>query len=191
MVSLSKGSSVSLAKTDGSKLEKVTMGLGWDVKKKKGLFGGLSDGGSIDLDASAIMFDSGSNVVDIVYFGAKRSKDGSIFHTGDNLTGEGDGDDEQIKVDLTKVASNVQSIVFTVNSFTGQTFDKIENAKCRLLDEREVEFATYNLSDSGSHTAQIMAKVSREGSGWKMTAIGEKANGRTAQQLAGAAAAHA
>ena len=190
MVSLSKGSSVSLAKDDGSKLDRVTMGLGWDVRKSGG-FLGFGGGGDIDLDASAILFDAGRNVVDIVYFGARRSKDGSIYHTGDNLTGAGDGDDEQIKVDLTKVASNVQSIVFTVNSFRGDTFDRIENAKCRLLDERDREFATFDLSDSGPHTALVMAKVAREGGGWRMTAIGEKANGRTAQQIANVAAPHA
>lgn len=189
MVSLSKGGSVSLAKNDGSKLGKVTMGLGWDVRKSRGFFGG--GGGDIDLDASAILFDGSANVVDIVYFGSRRSKDGSIYHTGDNLTGAGDGDDEQIQVDLTKVAANVQSIVFTVNSFRGDTFDKIENAKCRLLDERDAEFATFDLSDSGPHTALIMAKVTRDSGGWKMTAIGEKANGRTAQQIASVAAPHA
>jgi tellurium resistance protein TerZ len=192
MVKLTKGAGVSLSK-DGRDLAKVTMGLGWDQRVEKRFmgFGGSAKPKGIDLDASAILFDASANVVDIVYFGAKRSKDGSIQHTGDNVTGEGEGDDEQIRVDLSRVDQRVQSIVFTVSSFQNDTFDKIENAKCRLLDDKDVEFASYDLSNSGSHTAQIMAKVTREGSGWRMTAIGETAMGRTAQQLAGVAARHA
>jgi tellurium resistance protein TerZ len=187
-VSLTKGGSVSLEK-NGQSLTKSTMGLGWDVAKSKGFFGG--GGGSIDLDASAIVFDESKNVLDIVYFGARRSKDGSIYHTGDNLTGAGDGDDEQIQIDLSKVTQAGKTIVLTVNSFQGQTFDKVENAFCRILDDKDVEFARYDLSQSGSHTAQIMAKLVREGTGWKMVAIGEAANGRTAADLVRVAAAYA
>ncbi len=137
-ISLQKGQKISLSKESGGSLSKVIMGLGWDAKKSgggllKGLFGG---GGSdaIDLDASCILFDDNNKAVDTVYFGHLKSKDGSIVHTGDNRTGAGDGDDEQIIVDLDKVPANVKSLVFTVNSFTGQTFDSVENAYCRLVD---------------------------------------------------------
>jgi tellurium resistance protein TerZ len=182
-VSLSKGQKVSLVKRDGGTLTRVRMGLGWDAVKKKGLFGGLKSQ-SIDLDASALLFDATGNLVDQVWFQQLRSKDGAVQHTGDNLTGVGEGDDESIRVDLVALPSSVSTIVFTVNSFTGQDFSQIENAFCRLIDESsESETARYDLSGSGRHNAQIMAKVSREGSGWTMTALGIAASGRTFRDL--------
>jgi len=181
-VSLSKGQVVSLSKTGGGTLTRVRMGLGWDAVKKKGLFGSRAQ--SIDLDASALLFDSAGKLVDQVWFKQLRSKDGSVQHTGDNLTGAGEGDDESIKVDLSQVPANVTTLVFTVNSFTGQDFSQIENAFCRLIDEAdEREIARYELTGSGRHTAQIMAKVSRDGQGWSMTAIGNPASGRTFHDL--------
>lgn len=187
MVSLTKGQSVSLEKRGGGALTKVVMGLGWDVAKKKGFLGGLIGGGSggdVDLDASCVMFDSGRQLVDTVWFRQLTSNDGSVVHTGDNRTGAGDGDDEQIKVDLTRVPANVHTLVFVVNSFTGESFAKIENATCRIVDETTgTETARYDLSGSGPHTAQVMAKITRDGAGWKMTAIGEVASGRTFNDL--------
>jgi tellurium resistance protein TerZ len=182
-VSLSKGQKVSLAKRDGGSLTRVRMGLGWDAVKKKGLFGGLKNQ-SIDLDASALLFDAAGNLVDQVWFQQLRSKDGAVQHTGDNLTGAGEGDDESIRVDLASLPAAVASIVFTVNSFTGQDFSQIENAFCRLIDETtESEIARYTLSGSGRHNAQIMAKVTRDGAGWSMTALGIPATGRTFRDL--------
>ncbi len=181
-VSLSKGQRVSLQKTGGGTLRQVRMGLGWDAVKKKGLFGSRSQ--SIDLDASALLFDPAGNLVDQVWFRQLRSQDGSVQHTGDNRTGAGDGDDESIRVNLASVPANVSTLVFTVNSFTGQDFSQIENAFCRLVDESdESEIARYTLTGSGSHNAQIMAKVTRDGAGWSMTAIGAPANGRTFRDL--------
>jgi tellurium resistance protein TerZ len=182
-VSLSKGQTVSLAKRDGGTLTRVRMGLGWDAVKKKGLFGG-SKSQSIDLDASALLFDASGQLVDQVWFQQLRSKDGAVQHTGDNLTGAGEGDDESIRVDLSALPPSVASIVFTVNSFTGQDFSQIENAFCRLIDEsNESEIARYDLSGSGRHNAQVMAKVSRDGGGWSMTALGIPAAGRTFRDL--------
>jgi tellurium resistance protein TerZ len=182
-VSLSKGQKVSLAKRDGGSLTRVRMGLGWDAVKKKGLFGGLKNQ-SIDLDASALLFDGSGNLVDQVWFQQLRSKDGAVQHTGDNLTGAGEGDDESIRVDLGALPAAVANVVFTVNSFTGQDFSQIENAFCRLIDETtEAEIARYDLSGSGRHNAQIMAKVTREGAGWSMTALGIPATGRTFRDL--------
>jgi tellurium resistance protein TerZ len=182
-VSLSKGQKVSLAKRDGGSLTRVRMGLGWDAVKKKGLFGGLKNQ-SIDLDASALWFDGSGNLVDQVWFQQLRSKDGAVQHTGDNLTGAGEGDDESIRVDLGALPAAVANVVFTVNSFTGQDFSQIENAFCRLIDETtEAEIARYDLSGSGRHNAQIMAKVTREGAGWSMTALGIPATGRTFRDL--------
>ena len=181
-VSLSKGQKVSLSKAGGGTLTRVRMGLGWDAMKKKGLFGSRAQ--TIDLDASALLFDAGGNLVDQVWFQQLQSKDGSVQHTGDNLTGAGEGDDESIRVDLSRVPDNVTTLVFTVNSFTGQDFSQIENAFCRLVDESdESEIARYDLTGSGRHTAQIMAKVARDGQGWTMTAIGNPATGRTFRDL--------
>jgi tellurium resistance protein TerZ len=181
-VSLSKGQKVSLTKAGGGTLSKVRMGLGWDAMRKKGLFGSRAQ--SIDLDASALLFDASGALVDQVWFQQLKSKDGSVLHTGDNRTGAGDGDDESIKVDLSQVPQRVTTLVFTVNSFTGQDFSQIENAFCRLIDEsNETEIARYDLTGTGSHTAQIMAKVSRDGPGWSMTALGNAASGRTFHEL--------
>jgi tellurium resistance protein TerZ len=189
-VSLSKGQTVSLKKADGGTLTHVRMGLGWDAMKKKGLFGGLKSQ-SIDLDASAVLYDAGKNVVDQVWFRQLKSKDGAVLHSGDNLTGDGEGDDESITVHLDRLPGSVSTIVFLVNSFTGQNFSQIENAFCRLVDETNgQEIARYDLTGSGTHTAQVMASVSRDGSGWSMTAIGAIANGRTFKDLLPAIQAH-
>jgi len=189
-VSLTKGQKISLDKRGGGSLSRVRMGLGWDAVKKKGFFGGLKSQ-AIDLDASAMLYDGRGQLVDAVWFRQLRSKDGSIQHTGDNLTGEGEGDDESIVVDLQRVAPQVAQVVFVVNSFTGQDFSQIENAYCRLVDAtNESEIARYELSGSGRHNAQIMAKVSRNGPGWTMTAIGAIASGRTFQELAPTVTAH-
>ena len=188
-VNLSKGQKLSLTKSSGATLTRVRMGLGWDAMKKKGLFGKKDQ--DIDLDASGLLFDSANNLVDQVWFNQLVSRDGAVQHTGDNRTGAGDGDDESIIVDLTRVPPTVSTIVFTVNSFTGQDFTQIESAFCRLIDEADnSEIARYDLSGSGTHNAQIMAKVTREGAGWAMTAIGASATGRTFDQLVPAVLPH-
>lgn len=187
-VSLAKGQRISLEKEAGTTLDTIVMGLGWDAKKSGGGFlGGLLGGGSaqtIDLDASCVLFDEAKNVLDVVWFRQLRSKDGSIVHTGDNLTGAGAGDDEQIIVRLSKVPATVKTLVFTVNNFTGQSFESVENAFCRIVDKRSgKEIAKYNLSCGGKHTAVVMAKVYRHSGEWKMHALGEYGSGRTVNDL--------
>ncbi len=190
-ISLQKGQGISLTKNDGTSLTKVFLGTGWDVAKSSsggGFFGKLLGGGgggdSIDLDASVIMFDANKQFVDNVYFGQLKSRDGSVVHSGDNLTGEGDGDDEVINVDLTRVPSNVESLVFTISSFRGQTFENVSNAFCRLVDAtNRTEIAKYNLSQQGNYTALIIAKIYRHNGQWKMKAIGETCQGRTLDQM--------
>jgi tellurium resistance protein TerZ len=178
-----KGQRVSLTKSGGKTLVRVRMGLGWDAVKKRGLFGGWKTQ-NIDLDASCLLFNGRGELVDQVWFRQLRSKDGCVVHTGDNLTGAGDGDDESIIVNLAALGHDVTTLVFTVNSFTGQNFSQIENAFCRLLDETNgAELARYELSGSGTHDAQVMAKVTRDGPGWAMTAIGATASGRTFRDL--------
>lgn len=137
----------------------------------------------IDLDASAIMF-ADRQPVDVVFYNHPQSKDGSIQHTGDNRTGHGDGDDESIIVDLTRVSAHVTTIVFVVTSYTGSTFAQVENAFCRLVDERtSAELVRYTLSGGTPCTATVMTKVYRDGTAWKMAAIGEGAQGRTPLDL--------
>ena len=180
-VNLQKGQKISLEKEAGTGLSRVFMGLGWDVAKKGGFFGKLMGGDDeIDLDASCLMFNEEGIAVDAIWFGQLQSKDGSIRHSGDNRTGAGEGDDEVIHVDLARVPANIKNLVFTVNSFRGQTFDSVANAFCRLVDEATgKEVARFNLSSQGSHTGVLMAKVYRHNGEWKMHAIGETSNGRT------------
>lgn len=185
-ITLEKGQKISLSKEAGAGLSRVYMGLGWDAAqtpKRGGFLGALFGGGgsgSIDLDANALLFDSGSELVDVVWFQQLRSKDGSIQHSGDNRTGDGDGDDETIAVNLFNLPANVQTVVFTVNNFTGQDFSQVANAYCRLVNAQgNQEIARYNLSAQGSHSAMIMTALKREGSDWSLTAIGVPSKGRT------------
>ncbi len=175
-VSPTKGQKVTLRKDGGVALTKIRMGLGWDpvaAPKKTGFFGGGGRSGDIDLDASAIMF-AGRNVADVVYYGQLKAKDGSILHQGDNLTGAGEGDDEVVNVDLTRVPANVTAIVFTVTSYRGQTFEQVENAFCRLVDDtNNTELARFTLQGGMPFTGLVMAKVYREGGNWKLQAIGD------------------
>lgn len=182
-VRLTKGGSISLRKADGATLTRIRLGLGWTAAKKRGLFGMKNQ--SIDLDASALMFNRVGELVDQVWFRQLKSKDGSVVHTGDNRVGGGDLDDESIRVDLSRVPSSITALVFTVNSFTGQTFSQIESARVRIVDEATggTEVARYELAGSGPHTAQIMAKVSRSANDWSVTALGIATSGRTFHDL--------
>ncbi len=188
-MSMVKGQRISLEKPGGGELSQVRMGLGWDAVRKKSFFGSREQ--DIDLDASVVMFADGQ-ITDVVYFGQLASQDGSVRHTGDNRTGAGDGDDESIAVDLGRVPVHVTSLVFTVSSFQGQTFDEVENAFCRLVDvSTGLEIARYALTGGGAHTAMIMARVYRHGPAWKMNAIGEPTQGRTFQDMLTSISAHA
>ncbi|TKA00602.1 TerD family protein [Actinacidiphila oryziradicis] len=191
-VNLAKGQQISLTKSDGGTLGRVRMGLGWQAAPRKGFLAKLMGPQEIDLDASAVLF-AGTEPVDVVFFQHLTSDDGSVRHTGDNLVG-GAGlgaDDESIVVDLPHVPAHIDQIVFTVNSFTGQTFTEVQNAFCRLVDETtDQELARYTLTGGGPYTAQIMAKVRRAAGGWQMAAIGEPANGRTFKDLMPAITPH-
>ena len=180
-INLEKGQKINLTKSDGSALNRVFMGLGWDAAT--GIFG--FGGDSIDLDASCAMFDENKVLLDSVSFTQLHSRDGSIRHSGDNLTGAGHGDDEVINVDLTTVPTAVKSIVFTINSYRGQTFDKVKNCFARIVDSVEnKEICIYKLTEKGSHTGMIMAKVYRHNGEWKIAALGIPCNGRTIRDIA-------
>lgn len=180
-INLVKGQKINLQKSDGvTPLKNVNVGLGWDTAT--GLFG--FGGGSIDLDASCAMFDANKNLVDTVWFVHLDSNDRSITHSGDNRTGDGDGDDETIKINLDKVSANVESLVITVSSFTGQTFDKVKNCFARLVDlDSNVEICKYNLDEKGGHTGMIMVKLYRHNGVWKASAIGQSVSSRTIYDL--------
>ncbi|ESQ73965.1 TerD family protein [Asticcacaulis sp. AC402] len=182
-ISLKKNASVSLTKEGGDGLTSITLGVGWDVAS--GLLGGLfGGGGSIDLDASCIAFGANGQVIDTVWFQQLLSRDGSIRHSGDNLTGEGDGDDETISIDLTRLPVEIETLVFTVSSFRGQTFDKVKNAFSRVIDSRaRKELARFDISESGPHTGVVLAYVKRDGGQWTFKAIGERTNARTVKDI--------
>lgn len=188
-VSLSKGQKIDLRK-QAPGLARVRMGLGWDPVKSGLLARLVGGGGAIDLDASCLIYDSGRRLLDTVWFRQLRSRDGSVSHSGDNLTGDGEGDDETIRVDLDRLPAAATALVFTVNSFRGQTFDAVENAVCRLIDEASGrEIARFDLREKGPHTGVIMAVLSKRDGAWTMVAVGKPAGGRTAEDLARDAAA--
>ena len=184
MVSLSKNQTVSLSKQT-STLNKLHFGLGWDPIKKKGFMGKLFGGGSdsIDLDASCILLDQSGNQIDTIWFRKLNSSCGSVVHSGDNRTGEGDGDDEVINVDLTRLPAQVEYLAFTVNSFQGQTFNEVENAFCRVVDQAGKELARYQLAEQGSHTGIVIASLHRNGGLWDFTAHGRPSAGRTIEAM--------
>jgi tellurium resistance protein TerZ len=199
-INLTKGSSINLskvAKDSSTALTNLTLGVGWDVASAKPsgnflgrLFGGSASDSSdsIDLDASAILFDRNKKAVGSVYF--RNLSAPGVKHTGDNLTGDGDGDDEQIRVDLNRLSPEVAHIVFTVSSFRGQTFENVSNAFCRIVNESSPanrkgdEMARVNLSAKGQHTAIILAKLSKNDQGeFTFTSIAEMTNGRIVSDL--------
>jgi tellurium resistance protein TerD len=172
-VSLTKGGNVSLSK-ESPGIEQILVGLGWDVRS--------SDGAAFDLDASCFLVEASGKVPNdkaFIYYNNLKSDDGSVVHTGDNLTGEGEGDDESIKVDLTKVPSNIQKLVFTVTIHEAdkrkQNFGMVSSAFIRVVNSKNnTEIARFDLSeDASTQTAMIFGEVYRSGSEWKFKAVAQ------------------
>ena len=172
-VSLTKGGNVSLSK-EAPGLTKILVGLGWDARS--------TDGADFDLDASAIMLNDGDKVVSdqhFIFFNNLKSPDGSVEHTGDNLTGEGEGDDEAIKINLGGVPSEVLKVVFPVSIYEAdgrsQNFGQVRNAFIRIVnDSNSTEIARYDLSeDASTETAMVFGEVYRAGAEWKFRAVGQ------------------
>ncbi|MFJ8476782.1 TerD family protein [Kitasatospora sp. NPDC094011] len=172
-VSLSKGGNVSLTK-EAPGLQAVIVGLGWDVR--------TTTGTDFDLDASALLCNEQGKVAsdgNFVFFNNLKSPDGSVEHTGDNRTGEGEGDDEAIKVNLATVPADVQKIVFPVSIYDaeglGQNFGQVRNAFIRVVNQaNNVELARYDLSeDASTETAMVFGELYRNGVEWKFRAIGQ------------------
>ncbi|MDX3076314.1 TerD family protein [Streptomyces sp. NPDC088354] len=172
-VSLSKGGNVSLTK-EAPGLTAVTVGLGWDVR--------TTTGTDFDLDASALLVNADSKVVSdkhFIFFNNLKSPEGSVEHTGDNLTGEGEGDDEQVKVNLSTVPAEVEKIVFPVSIYDAesrqQSFGQVRNAFIRVVNQADNnELARYDLSeDASTETAMVFGELYRNGAEWKFRAVGQ------------------
>ncbi|MGH4126096.1 MAG: TerD family protein [Clostridium sp.] len=181
-VNLIKGQKVDLTKGN-SALKELVIGLGWD---------GSNGGDTIDCDASAIMLGGNGKISSsnsIIYFGNKKSKCKSVIHQGDNLTGAGAGDDEQIVIDLTKVPEDIAKIVFVVNIYNcaskRQHFGMIKNAYIRIMDKSASgELVKFNLTnDYDNMTSLIMGEVYRNNGEWKFTATGEGATATSITEL--------
>lgn len=171
-LSLQKGEKVDLTKSNPG-LKKILLGLGWDTNKYSG-------GADFDLDASAFLVSTGNKVAetDFIFYNNLTHSSGAVIHTGDNRTGEGDGDDEEIKINLSLIPSNIEKIAITVTIHDavqrGQNFGQVSNAYIRLVDEETGrEILKYDLGEDYSiETAMIFAEVYRHGSEWKFNALG-------------------
>ena len=190
-INLKKGQRISLKK-EAPSLSRLMCGLGWDVAKKSG--GWFSSSGDFDLDAFVVCLDENDKLTsksDIVYFSNLRHSSGAITHLGDNLTGDGQGDDEQIVVDLPKVPTKISKLLFLINIYEAQKrkqeLSQVENAFVRLVDVgNNKEIARYKLSGS-QYQAQnglILGEVYRHNDEWKMAAIGEAFNAKGIGDLA-------
>ena len=176
-ISLNKGGNLSLSKTDPA-LNQVLIGLGWDAR--------ATDGVDFDLDASAFLLAANDKVrgeSDFIFYNQTRSPEGSVEHTGDNRTGEGDGDDEAVKINLAKVPADVQKIAITVTIHDaqnrGQNFGQVQNAFIRVVnDQTNVEIVRFDLNeDYSTETAMIFGELYRHNNEWKFRAVGQGYNG--------------
>lgn len=172
-ISLKKGQRVDLTKTNPG-LKEICVGLGWDVNKYDG-------GSSFDLDTAAFLLSENDKVRqqgDFVFYGNLSHESGAVVHQGDNLTGEGDGDDEQIMIDLSKVPADIQKIAFTATIYEAeerrQNFGQVSNAYIRVIDSvNKKELIRYDLGEDFSiETAVVVGELYRNGSEWKFNAIG-------------------
>lgn len=172
-VSLSKGGNVSLTK-EAPNLTAVIVGLGWDARS--------TTGADFDLDASALLVNAEGKVTsdqNFVFFNNLKSPDGSVEHTGDNLTGEGEGDDEVVKVNLAGVPADVDKVVFPVSVYEAearqQSFGQVRNAYIRVVNQADSnELARYDLTeDASTETAMVFGELYRHGTEWKFRAVGQ------------------
>jgi stress response protein SCP2 len=170
VILLTRGQEMALATDEGQPLTRLQMGLGWDKKPGAGFIG--SGAPDADLDASAVQF-AGGQLFDLAFYNHLQTRDGSVVHLGDNITGRGEGDDEQLTVDLTRVYAKVDTILFLVSSYQGHTLEWIDNAYCRLVDDHDVELARFTLTAGVPRTGLVMAKLFRDGEQWRLKAIGQ------------------
>lgn len=169
-IELTQGQELALTGNDGAQLTRVLLGVGWDKLPTAGFIG--SGAPDVDLDASAVQF-AGGQLFDLAFYNNLQTRDGSVVHFGDNTTGRGEGDDEVITVDLTKIYGKVDTILLFVSSYQGHTLEWIANAYCRLVDDQDVELARFRLTGGVPETGLAMAKLFRDGDQWRLRAIGE------------------
>lgn len=182
-INLKKGQSIVLDKSEYD-LSNVMMGLGWDVVESKGFLGGLLGGNAdFDLDAYAMLLSGNGKISnyknDVIYYGHLKSSDGKIYHSGDNLTGEGSGDDECIFINLNAISETYSRIILGVSIYQAksrqQHFGMVKNAFVRAVDTTGKEMARYNLSGDQSYNQKIsmlMGELYRDNGQWKFTALG-------------------
>lgn len=170
VIELTKGQEIVLAAEGDEPLARLRVGLGWDKERTAGFMG--SGAPDVDLDVTAVQF-AGRQVFDLAMYGNLQTRDGSTIHLGDNLTGRGEGDDEVVTVDLARVYGRVDTILFMVTSYQGHTLEWIRNAYCRVADDQDRELARFTLTGGLPTTGVVMAKILRDGEGWRMRAIGE------------------
>ncbi|WP_042413951.1 TerD family protein [Streptacidiphilus anmyonensis] len=175
-VSLSTGQSIRLDRADpGGGPPVIRLHLDWQGAPRRGIFGSRRRDPKVDLDASAVLFADGT-LADVVFFQHLVSNDGSVRHTGES---------ESITVDLGRVPDRITQIVFTVNSYSGQSFAEVQHFRCELVDDGTgAELARFTLSGGGEHRGQVLAKVGRdEGGAWELTAIGVPTHGQTFREM--------
>ena len=190
-INLQKGQRISLKK-EAPKLEQLMCGLGWDVASKGGFLGGLFTS-DVDLDASVLCLNHADKITsdnDLIYFGNLRHSSSAITHMGDNLTGKGEGDDEQIMVNLSLIPSHIHKLVFVVNIYDAlsrkQDFARVNNAFVRLVDlKNNREIARYSLSGNSyqDKTGMIMAELSRVDDDWQVSALGEGIKAKSLKEI--------
>ncbi|MBD1395316.1 TerD family protein [Mucilaginibacter glaciei] len=183
-INLQKGQRISLEKTNGAKLQNICVGINWGAIEKKGFFGFGGTKEAVDLDASCALFDENKALKEVVYFGNLKSKDQSVRHSGDDLTGDMDGDDgldnEVITLDFSTLNPAVKHVAFVLNSFRGQDFGTIPFASIRIYEgtpKRVNEvFAKYDIANGSGfagHVSMVMGIFYQKNGEWKFNAIGE------------------
>ena len=191
-INLQKGQRINLEKSNGTKLQNICVGINWGAIEKKGWFGGTSKE-AVDLDASCALYDDNKNLLEIVYFGKLRSNDGSIAHSGDDLTGDMGGDDgldnEIITVDFSRLNSSCSYVAFVLNSFQGHDFGTIPFASIRIYEGTPTRvnevFATFDIANGSNfagHVSMVMGVFYKKNNEWKFNAIGEPTKDRKLEQ---------
>lgn len=192
-INLQKGQRINLEKSNGTKLQNICVGINWGAIEKKSMFGLSKTKEAVDLDASCALYNDAKQVQEIIYFGNLKSKDGSIKHSGDDLTGDMGGDDgldnEIITLDFTKLNPAVTYVAFVLNSFRGHDFGTIPFASIRIYEgtpTRVAEvFATYDIANGAGfagHVSMVMGVFYKRNGEWKFNAIGEPTKDKKLQE---------
>ncbi|SUJ19404.1 Stress response protein SCP2 [Sphingobacterium spiritivorum] len=191
-INLQKGQKINLQKNNGSTLQNICVGVNWGAIEKKGWLGNVTRE-AVDLDASCALYDTSRNLIDVVYFGSLRSKDGAIRHSGDDLTGDMDGDDgldnEIITLDFTRLNPAVNHVAFVLNSFRGHDFGTIPFASIRIYEGTPTRvnevFATYDIvkgTGFAGHVSMVLGIFYKRNGEWKFNAVGEPTKDRKLEE---------